>query len=287
MALNLQMTNWWETETYDVDVVIPPQIADPWLWGPHGAALVKVFANGTTQTGWGLQGKNGAPGYMENYENTFFASRRALTGYNKGQHAVAIVMRSAKLVCVDIDGKNGGMEHASKLGALPATLAEISKSGNGYHLFYETDEEWDDDEGFSLIPDHIGIVQGVDIRGTGCVYHHDTQRWNNRPVAPLPEWLKDKLLVKKQRRLAHQATLSKITTLDPMEILMLQDEFKDELAKPIKAGTRNTTLFAIGSKMKAAGIDDWDKLVHARAVEIGLSVNEADKIVSNIGAYGE
>ena len=63
---------------------------------------------------------------------------------------------------------------------LPPTLAETSKSGDGYHLFYLVDEEWDDEKGYGLLGDRIGIEQGVDIRATGCVYHHPQQRWNDR-----------------------------------------------------------------------------------------------------------
>ena len=285
--LNIPTKNWWETDSYTVDEVIPVQIQDPKYWGPQGPALVKVFGNGSTQPGWGRPGKNGEPGFMFNYTETFFAEARALYGYNKGEHPVALVTRSARIMCVDIDGKNGGLDHVTKLGALPLTLAEKSKSGNGYHLFYETDEEWDEEEGFALIPDALGIVQGVDIRGTGCVYHHSSQRWNTRPIAPLPEWLRDRLLEKKKRREASQALLSKISTLDPMEALMLQDELKDELAKPIKAGTRNSTLFAIGSKLAAANTPGWQDLIRARAIQLKLSETEAEKIIENIGSYGD
>ena len=53
----------------------------------------------------------------------------------------AFVMRAqCSLVCIDIDGKNGGLIHAPvKLEACCAhTLAGASKSGDGYHLWYAT-----------------------------------------------------------------------------------------------------------------------------------------------------
>ena len=91
-------------------------------------------------------GKDGADGFMPRYLRGVFNSRRVVYGYERGKWAYAFVMRSMRLVCVDIDGKNGGLEHAKKLGLLPPTLAETSKSGDGYHLFYLVDEEWDDEK---------------------------------------------------------------------------------------------------------------------------------------------
>src|SRR5690606_30401280 len=127
----------------------------------------------------------------------------------------AYVMRSVRLVAIDIDGKNGGLEHVTEIGALPLTMAERSKSGNGYHLFYETDDVWDVDEGFAQIPDQIGFVQGVDIRGTGCVYHFPAQRWNNRKVTKLPDWLRDQLLAKQQRMASQTSVILKtLSTMD-------------------------------------------------------------------------
>jgi hypothetical protein len=224
---------------------------------------------------------------MLRYMRGEFNERRVLYGYVRDKWAFAYVMRSLKLVVVDIDGKNGGLEHAKKLGMLPPTMAETSKSGNGYHLFYEHDEPWDNDKGFGALSDRIGIEQGVDIRATGCVYHHKQQRWNDRRVAKLPEFLRD-LLSHREQKLA--ATHARIDTIladhDELEVLMLHDEIMTELKKPIPSGKRNVTLFAIGNQMRQAQIPGWEQLVTDRATAVGLPADETLKLISNINHYG-
>lgn len=285
MTLQIPTQNWWETDRYTVDKLLPVQFEEAELWGPKGPALVRAYEDGSTQRGWGLTSKEG-DGFMPRYLRGEFAARRTEYGYDAGKNAAAFVLRSGRLVCVDIDGKNGGLEHAGSLGALPRTLAETSKSGTGYHLYYRTTEEWDEALGFELIPDQIGIVQGVDIRGTGCVYHYPTQRWNDSEVAPIPAWLQDRLLLKKQHRANAVAAISKIKTLDETEILLMHAELLDELKKPIPAGRRNNTLFAIGSQLKLAEVPDWQAALEQRAHDLGLDNGEVSKLVENIEKYG-
>ena len=287
MALNISTENWWETDTYEVEALIAPQmIADETLWGPQGPALVRAYENGSTQSGWGLTPpKDSEDGFMERYLRGEFLPRRTEYGYDKGSHAAAFVLRSSRLMCVDIDGKNGGLEHAGSLGALPLTLSETSKSGNGYHLFYAVPEDWDEKEGFGLLNDAVGIVTGVDIRAVGCVYHYPSQRWNTREIAEIPDWFLDKLLERKARRAVFSAQIMNLNTLDETEILIMQAELLDELAKPIPSGKRNTTLFAIGHKLKAAGVENWEGHLTSRANDLGLSTDEADRIVQNVGRY--
>lgn len=281
MSLVINRTNWWERHEYHIDALLPEELQDPDLWGPKGPAFVRAYADGSTQQGWG------GTDFMPRYTRGEFLSRRTEYGYNLGKHAAALVTRSFRGFVVDIDGKNGGLQFAGSLGALPLTLAETSKSGNGYHLYYLTDELWDEETGFSLIPDHIGIVQGVDIRGSGCVYHHDTQRWNGFNPVQAPQWLVDRLLQRKQQREHSAATIQKtLNSLDETEILIMHSNLLDELAKPIPAGKRNTTLFAIGSQLKQAEVPDWGQAVSDRAIALGLPTTEAEKIVSNIENYG-
>jgi len=271
---------WWETDTYDDDAAISDSIAGVDVTGPQGLALVRAWPDGRTDAGWGDEA------FMAKYQADGFNARSVLYGYRKGKWAFAIIMRSLRLVAVDIDGKNGGLEHVKKLGALPPTLAETSKSGNGYHLFYEVDEEWDEAHGFGSIRDRIGIEQGVDIRSTGCVYHHDTQRWNRRSVAPLPDYLKHLLLAKQQERAHRAATIATVLDSDDeTEILLMHDALLTDLAKPIPAGKRNNTLFAIGQQMKTAQVPDWETKLADRANEVGLAADEIDKLVTNVTRY--
>jgi len=277
---------WWRTDDYVLAPPLPEAFEQ--LAGPKGVALVRAWPSGQTDKGWGLNPPEGSSdGFMPRYNRGEFNPRRVLFGYERSKWAFAIVMRSVRAVCIDIDGKNGGLEHAKRLGMLPPTLAETSRSGNGYHLFYQLEEEWDPVKGFGLLADRIGIEQGVDIRATGCVYHHDTQRWNFREMAPLPEHLYEQLRHREQKIEQETLRITKVLeTNDEMEVLMMHDALIDELAKPIPQGKRNVTLFAIGSKMKLANVPDWDEKLYARAGQVGLGSDETDKLIANIDKYG-
>lgn len=271
-------TPWWKTENYRIPEAMPQLIIGAFS-GPKGPALVRSWPNGKTDPGWG------GDTFMEYYNRGDFNARRVLYGYERDKWAFALIMRSVSLIAVDIDGKNGGFEHAKKL-MLPPTLAETSKSGNGYHLFYEVDDTWDEAKGFGLLGDRIGFEQGVDVRGTGCVYHHKQQLWNDRPVAPLPKHLYEQLTNREQKIAATHARISSVLAAsDDMEVLMLHDEILGRLAKPIPVGKRNNTLFAIGSEMRAAQVPEWDTKLYDRATELGLSGDETQKLIDNISKY--
>ena len=275
---------WWQTDDYVGEDAVPNEFDEQ--AGPKGLALVKAWPSGVTDKGWGLIGPDGEDGFMPRYLRGEFNQRRVLHGYNRDRWAFAFIMRSVRLVCIDIDGKNGGLEHVKKLGMLPRTLAETSKSGDGFHLFYLFEETWDEQRGFGQLADRIGLEQGVDIRATGCVYHYKQQRWNGRPVVPLPQHLHEALTHREQKIVAQTERITKVLdSQDPMEVLMMQDTILSDLAKPIPAGKRNVTLFAIGSQMQTAQIPDWETKLLARADEVGLAPDEAQKIVANIGRY--
>lgn len=281
MQMQTSSTPWWIRNSYTVSTAVPKQFEK--FAGPEGVALVRAFANGSTDKGWGLNNRKGQPAFIPRYTRGRFRESAVL---KESTNAFAIVMRSVRLVCIDIDGKNGGIEHAKRLGMLPHTLAETSKSGDGYHLFYSVDDEWDDEKGFAQLSDRIGIVTGVDIRAVGCVYHYPQQRWNEMAIAPLPDHLKELLLHREQKLYDSQARINKILDSDDeMEILMLQDELITELNKPIDDGKRNNTLFAIGQKMKQAQVPGWETLLGARAEAVGLETNEVVKLVGNISRY--
>lgn len=277
---------WWRTDVYDEESPLLPAFDD--LAGARGVALVRAWPDGRTDQGWGLTGPKTQPerGFMPRYLDGDFLKAKALHGYERDRWAFAIVMRSVRMVCIDIDGKNGGLEHAVRLGVLPPTMAETSKSGNGYHLFYEVDDTWDVDRGYDALSDHIGIEQGVDIRSVGCVYHHKQQRWNSRGVAKLPDFMLDLLLARRQRQEAAAARITSVTAGgDDLEVLLLHDELKGDLGRPIPDGKRNTTLFAIGQKMKQSGYFEWEQAISDRADEVGLDGDEIALLLRNIGRY--
>lgn len=276
---------WWMRDTYDDGTPVPDQF-QKWA-GPEGVALVRAWKDGRTDPGWGLNATGTGGGFMHKYTSQTFTPIPIVFGFQQRRWNFAFVMRSLKLVCIDIDGKNGGLQHAGKLGMLPYTLAEESKSGEGYHLFYSTSEdEWDPGLGFAQFSDRIGLEQGVDLRATGCVYHYPQQKWNRRQIAELPPHLKERLTQKAQQVAAQVTAIIKILEAgDDTEVLLMQDALLVDLAKPIPAGRRNTTLFAIGQQMKLAQTPDWETLVLNRAMAVGLDSDEATKLVANIRKY--
>lgn len=275
-------TPWWaELDQYDDASATSGLENVGGLWGPEGAALVRLWDSGQTSRNWGEKE------FMASYLKKEFNSRKILFGYERGAWAYAWVMRSANLVCIDIDGKNGGIENASKLGWLPPTRAEISKSGNGFHLFYRTIDDWHLQEGFASYRDHIGLFPGIDIRGTGCVYHYPQQRWNRTDLEILPTHLAETLRAKAINKRLSTENILKRLELDPDEVAIMQDEILAELAQTIPIGRRNNTLFAIGSKMCLAAIENWEDLIQKRAEEVALNAQEIEKLLRNIKVYGQ
>ncbi|MDR0481616.1 MAG: hypothetical protein LBH13_00410 [Cellulomonadaceae bacterium] len=66
---------------------------------------------------------------------------------------------------------------------------------------------------------------------------------------------------------------------------MLAEEILSELNKSIAPGKRNNTLFAIGSQLKEAELENWDEVLYNRAIQVGLDSTEASKIIENINRY--
>lgn len=251
--------------------------------GPAGPAYVQVYPDGSTAPGWG-EGQ-----FMAKYQRKTFSSRRAEVIYERHQTPFALVMRSVSMVCIDIDGKNGGLESAASM-VLPVTLAETSKSGNGYHLFYTVPGQWDLLKGFDSVQDRIKFRTGVDVRGTGCVFHYPQQQWNHTDPVPLPQHFLDELT---QRRTDLDERVKYITALreseseeDQEELLIMTATIQSKLDKPIPAGSRNNTLFAIGAEMNTAGIVGWEKQIYDAALRSGLDDAEAEKLIKNIRRYG-
>ena len=272
---------WWKQDEYTSSATLSEALTAPELWGPNGPALVTTYADGKTQPGWG------ANNFMENYNKRKFVARFSLRAFTKFGTPFAFIMRSARMVCIDIDGKNGGTAHDILLGVeLPPTVAETSKSGNGYHLFYQVDDSWDPEWGFAKFRDFIGIQEGIDFRGTGCVYHHASQKWNHREIATLPTKFGERLIQKDEtlaaQRLAIQANLQ---SEDKETVLIMQSSLLDDLRKPIPAGRRNNTLFAIGSQLFAAGVPNWTDHIGDKAAEVGLDDEEIEKLIANIQRY--
>ena len=270
---------WWKNDTFNNTDIIPEQMHD--FAGPKGIATLRVFNNGATQSGWSREK------FMKNYLADKFNHKKTDNYFRYAKLPFAFLMRSMSLICIDIDAKNGGLEHAHKfLGNAGRTLAETSKSGDGLHLFYSVPDEWDAFLGFSRFPDFIGIEQGVDIRSIGCVYHYPSQRWNDAPIRTLPKYLREKLERYAAKRETHsQEHVSRVNHATADELLLIVNQLEDELKKDIPEGRRNSTLFAIGLKMRDAQMENWRELVARRALEVGLPKDEIVRLTNNIGTY--
>lgn len=278
---------WFETDAFTVETPLPGTLVA--RAGPRGVALVDVYSDGRTTGGWGLESVKHPP-FMQSYLSNVFWARPRIRAFELRGSPFAIVMRSVNVVAVDIDrhltdGGADGFVGALKL-ELPATLAETSRSGDGRHLYYTTDEPWDPQRGYGELDDVIGLAPGVDVRTVGCVYRYEPQRWNHREMAPLPQSLGLAIATRKERRQARTAALAAAASgADEVEIAIMFDQLIQDLNQPIKSGSRNNTLFAIGKQMKDSGMEDWESHVQKRAQEVGLDSSEISKLLGNIEKY--
>ncbi len=265
-----QGNQWFLFEEY-ANVLPPGPLSD--FAYQNGVATVAVYKSGKSQPGWG------EVDFMRNYK---LGKLQAESRTNE----FAYVMRSLQMLVVDIDGKNDGDEHA-KLLNLPPTLAETSKSGNGYHLWYLLPDNWDDEKGYARLSDRLGLVQGVDIRATGCVFHYPQQRWNSSDVVMAPNHLINRIEVRESMH----ATPAQIKKLhdddDTVEIKRLTSEALQSLENSIPPGRRNQTLFAIGSQLYLLDHEEWEDKIREKAEEVGIDQVETDKIIRNIPVYAD
>lgn len=269
------MEQWFERESYWDPAGIPPHID----FG-NRLDLVRVYPEGRTQPGWGIKE------FMNNHNRGAFIPGRAMHFYKKYNQPFAIVMRSVPVICVDIDGKNGGIEMSEVL-ALPETLAERSKSGNGFHLFYEVPESvWHPVRGYDEFPDLIGLIPGVDIKATGVVYHYPHQRWNSWGLSRIPVSLSALITRASSVRYESRLTRTGVTGLNEEETVILWDQLRQDLEDTrFVEGGRNQRLYAIGAKMFSAGYPGWDNALYDRGLQIGLEIEELSTIIKNIEKY--
>jgi hypothetical protein len=230
-----------------------------------------------TTSGWGRKK------FMENFSQGKFNPKPILREFVDDKFPFGFIMRSVPLLCVDIDGKNGGLQSSPLLNLRP-TLAERSKSGNGYHLFYRVvDAEWHELYGYDEFADANGLVPGVDIRAQGIIYHYPQQRWNNLEPAPVPSPVRRLLQQKKEMREIAKARQELV--MDPDDLAIAQEQVLIRLAKPFRPGTRNNTLFAVGAEMFKYKVPKWQSLLYARGEQIGLDEREIGQIIRNIQNY--
>lgn len=268
------MTTWYDNETQFYALT-------PW-WqltaeaGPMGTAVVRIYDE-KTQPGWGR------PRFMGNYMRGFFSSGKIPEG-----KPYALVMRSLRLLCVDIDGKNDGYKKAAELN-LPPTLAETSKSDNGHHLFYRYPDVWDDTDGFAGQPDRIGMWPGIDIKATGVVYHHLHQRWNNEAIVDLPADTLDLLVKRNQRDALLRVTPTQARDMDDEDLKFKRDMLLIELSKHRTDG-RDTSLWRIGASLLNLGVDEvyMSEKILAAGLKWGVPEETiTGKIIPNIISYAQ
>lgn len=242
--------------------------------GPNGLAVVKVYGE-KTQPGWGHER------FMKNYVRNFFGLHKLTAG-----EPFAFVMRSVRLLVIDIDGKNDGYKEAAKL-ELPPTLAETSKSGNGHHLFYSYPDEWHEIEGYAGQPDRVGMWPGIDVKSTGVVYHHPQQRWNREPIVPLPDSVWDLLVKRNIRDTQLRITPEQAAEMTDEDLKFKRDMLLIELSQPRKDG-RDTSLWRIGASLLNIGVDETYMAEKILAAGLRWGVDEdviTGKIIPNIINY--
>lgn len=244
--------------------------------GPNGLAVVKVYGE-KTQPGWGTDK------FMRNYVRNFFAPEKIMDG-----QPYALVMRSLRLLAVDIDGKNNGYKEAAKLN-LPPTLAEVSKSGNGHHLFYSYPDQWDERMGYASQPDRIGMWPGIDIKSTGVVYHHPHQLWNTEPIDVLPDDVWERLQQRNARDSQLRVTSSQAAEMSDEDLKFKRDILLIELSRPRKDG-RDSSLWRIGASLLNLGVDEVYMAEKILTAGLKWGVPEdtiTEKIIPNIISYAQ
>lgn len=278
--MKIEATHWWEDDTYTVTDAVPDQLLD--FAGPKGIAFVTVFERDDkvyTTRGWGVSDPK-KPGFTLKYSKGFFAREQHV----QPDKPFAIVMRSLRLVCIDIDGKNKGDISARRiLGNTPRTLAERSKSGTGWHLFYYIEDTWNPRLGYASVPDKINFEPGIDLRGTGCVYHYPQQRWNDAEIAQLPPHLLERFLAIAEVR-AEQKQLAVYATEE--ERLLAAAEYLSRLQRPVREGSRNNTLFAVGCALKGINLHDWQKHIFTAGLDWGLDTQELNHLIRSVERTG-
>ncbi|QGH78643.1 DNA primase/polymerase [Microbacterium phage Wesak] len=272
------MTQWFEDQKqYTETEPVAPEITQSY---DKTLDLIRLYPNGKTQSGWNVKE------YMENHDRGAFKPRRALKYYDRYGMPFGMVMRSVPLVGIDIDGKNGGVETSGAL-RLTRSLAETSKSGNGYHVVYSVPyTQWHETRGYDELPDIIGLLPGVDIKGTGILFHFPSQKWNKLPIAPLPQSLFELISnARDSRRLRRLSRATSKTDIDPDDLVIIHDQLKTELNGRFVKGGRNQKLFAIGAQMRTAGYPNWEQALYDRGLEIGLDLDEITSVINNIESY--
>jgi len=263
---------WYErTDQYQDPAGLPVEILEQ-----PGLSLVHVNPDGTTTKGWGRAS------FLGNQERGKFRPAPYLQRFKHGR-AFGVVMRALPLICTDIDGKNGGFQSARILD-LPPTLAETSKSGNGVHLFYSVDTEWDEHYGYDHWSDVNGLIPGVDIKGTGIVYHFPQQRWNDLHIVPAPAGLLRLLESRKRTAELSRARSAAVRDLDPDDLAIFGDELLEELARPLPEGGRNNALFVWGRKADGI-VKDWPLHLYRRGEQAGLGDSELVHLIKSVQSY--
>ena len=129
----------------------------------RGLALVEASSTGQDGPAWlGPEGKDGP---RASCTATSAASRPTTawcTGTTAGRGRSRIVMRSMRLVCVDIDGKNGGLRWPRRRRLPPS--------------FYLGGRRMGRQRASGLLSDRIGIEQHGH---PAVVYHHPRRRWRS------------------------------------------------------------------------------------------------------------
>lgn len=145
-------------------------------------------------------------------------------------------------VAIDIDAEKGGLESISALeiinGKLPSTVKVFTGKNGGYHLYFKSPP--------GGVQSRTNVLPGVDIRGeggyvvgsgsdhrSGGKYCYDLFEGDPDEVsiADMPEWMVQKLCSEKQKATA-----------------------TDSSSEKIKEGSRNDSLFRLGSSLRSRGL---------------------------------
>jgi hypothetical protein len=195
--------------------------------------------------------------------------------------------KGSNVIVLDVDANKGGDVSLSELfedSEIPETLT--AKTGNGFHLFFQTVEDID-------IKNSVAkIGEGLDIRGeNGFVVaapslHRNGNRYswmNETKPCPLPEFLKEKLIEIERKQTAQPIDYKQVNQTS-------KSEFSNTNTSIIPESTRNERLFRKASALRGNGANEFEILERLREVNQTqcvphLEESELQKIAQSVMRY--
>lgn len=216
-----------------------------------------------------VSGKKPLVSWAEYSNRLATAEERQTWSFKFGQnHSLGIATGAiSKVLVLDDDG---GLDLAKY--PMPRTLTQTTPRG-GKHYFLRWTPELE-----KKITTKVGIIEGVDVRGTGgfAVFYEFNQPYWTVPLASPPRWLIDILPDKDRSQ----------TAIAPTENGANKSHLQ-ELLDDIKPGNRNDSFTRIAGSLRNRGYSPSDiyGVLVSKAREVGFGEQELKTVCESVGRY--